>query len=145
MEIKVAVYKKLHDILCLTETNLNKFLKDEVLHVEGYNTWRNERQEEKTERSNETHNCEMPVTVNVRREILTIIVITAEGEIIITTLYTPPQTNARSSEEYNEMACNNIQKFESSLRTLNEIIISTRNLNSTINWEALYAGAEENA
>lgn len=61
----------------------------------------------KTEKCNKTDNAEITVIGNARMEILAMIMATAEGQIMIATLCTPPQASTDTREEYSELAsCN---------------------------------------
>ena len=119
MELKDIVKDKKPQVICLTETKLSTNIIDDTLNIGNYNIWRKDRKfkqgggvmiltcKELQVKKIHANTIEMV-------ELIAVEVKTKEGDIIIATIYMPPQTKTWEKERYTEL----IENTTKSIRAL---------------------------
>ena len=132
------------DVICITETKLDPSIDDVTLGLKDYNIWRKDRADGNgggvailTKKGIITKELEINQDPIVEMKVIE--VETNGVNIIITTVYMPPQTSVWSQENYQKIIQETLKSLEEVLQfseTNSKEILITGDFNSKIDWES---------
>ena len=98
LELRDYVRDKEPQIICLTESKLTQMILNDTIAIEGYNTWRKDRNSKKGGGviiliKNELQVRETEINSQPQVELLALEIKTTEGNLIVANVYMPPMTN----------------------------------------------------
>ena len=152
MELKDIIKDKEPQVICLTETKLNTNILDDTLNLENYNVWRKDRKIKQGGgvmilTSKELQVKQIHANSLEMVELIAVEIKTKEGDIIIATVYMPPQTRTWEKEMYTEMMENTTKSIRTLLQNTEDKakrIILNGDFNCNVNWESMETKGAEN-